>query len=126
MNTGPYHLRPHHGMCVCFFQGKGYSSEFTAHMAHIIEQLRADPKILLTNSTDILCSKCPNNLDGICETAEKVARYDAAVLELCGLEDGALLPFRDFQAKVWEHILRPGKRAQICGDCQWSRLCHLK
>ena len=35
----PYIIRAHHGMCVAFFQGKGYSSEFTYHMSKIIEQL---------------------------------------------------------------------------------------
>ena len=28
-------LRPHHGMCLAYFKGEGYSGGFTAHMAAV-------------------------------------------------------------------------------------------
>ena len=28
-------LRPHHGMCFQFYEGKGYSAEFTDHMGRV-------------------------------------------------------------------------------------------
>ena len=34
-------VRPHHGMCLAYFIGKGYSEGFSAHMEkmlHILEQ----------------------------------------------------------------------------------------
>ena len=31
-------IRAHHGMCLHFFEGKGYSNEFTAHMQKIYEE----------------------------------------------------------------------------------------
>ena len=31
--TTTYRIRPHHGMCLYFFEGKGYSEGFTKHMA---------------------------------------------------------------------------------------------
>ena len=34
-----YKIRPHHGMCIAFFKGKGYSEKFTAHMKDIIKEL---------------------------------------------------------------------------------------
>ena len=37
---------------------------------------------------------------------------------------GDTLPYRDFSENVIETILRPGLRRSICGDCQWSSLCH--
>ena len=61
-----YSIRAHHGMCLYFFQGKGYSGEFVENMAKMREIL------------------------------------------------------------VTETILRPGDRRKICGDCQWSSLCHWK
>ena len=30
-------LRAHHGMCLAFFEGKGYSTGFTARMALILD-----------------------------------------------------------------------------------------
>lgn len=34
-------LRPHHGMCLAYFEGKGYSEGFTAHMQSMLERLLA-------------------------------------------------------------------------------------
>ena len=33
--TTTYRIRPHHGMCLYFFEGKGYSEGFTKHMAEV-------------------------------------------------------------------------------------------
>lgn len=30
-------LRPHHGMCLAYFKGEGYSNGFTAHMGRDAE-----------------------------------------------------------------------------------------
>ena len=35
--TTTYRIRPHHGMCLYFFEGKGYSEGFTKHMAEVKE-----------------------------------------------------------------------------------------
>ena len=32
-----YPIRPHHGMCLAFFIGNGYSNEFTAHMQEMLD-----------------------------------------------------------------------------------------
>ena len=29
-------LRPHHGMCLAYFEGRGYSREFAEHMGKIL------------------------------------------------------------------------------------------
>lgn len=83
-------LRAHHGMCLAFFRGEGYSSDFTRHMAQVHEYLRQNPqqKIRVVEERDIICRACPNLHGGVCETAEKVARYDRKVKQLCGLEAG--------------------------------------
>ena len=66
-----YNLRPHHGMCIAFFKGKGYSEEFTAHMKKIISEVEHNPLVRLCVYTDELCSKCPHNVNGICEGTMK-------------------------------------------------------
>lgn len=119
-----YRLRPHHGMCIAFFQGKGYSEEFTEHMKKIIEKLENNASIYLTLQTDIICKKCPNNIQGICNTDEKVAAYDQKVLEVCGWEEGMQLSYFDFRQNIHNKILRCGKREKICGDCEWNEICH--
>lgn len=117
-------IRAHHGMCVAFFQGKGYSDEFTAHMSEIIHRLEHHPTIRISTQTDAICEKCPNNQRGICEAESKVAEYDRQVLKRCGLSDGMIIPYADFKKAVYENILLPGKREEICGNCQWSEICH--
>lgn len=126
MERTPYPLRAHHGMCVAFFQGKGYSDEFTAHMAGIIRKLQSNPPVLLSVQTDGICAKCPNNHGGVCGTAEKVLAYDRQVLSMTGLSEGAVLPYAEFRRAVDENILLPGRREEICGDCQWSSLCRFR
>ena len=111
-------------MCLAFFEGKGYSSEFTRCMAEIKRKMEENPMVCITAQTDIVCRACPNNKEGICVSAEKVAEYDRQVLLRCGLSGGEVMPFLDFQKQVYNHILLPGKREEICGNCQWNALCN--
>ena len=39
MSGEPMALRPHHGMCMAYFVGLGYSGGFSAHMAELLEEL---------------------------------------------------------------------------------------
>jgi len=57
-------LSPHQGMCFQFYEGKGYSADFTDHMGRVIKELEADPeqKVVLKAETDIVCDNCPNNV----------------------------------------------------------------
>ena len=116
-----YKIRAHHGVCLYFFQGKGYSGEFVENMGKMKAILEKNPEISLMDSPDDICAACPNRLTENC--AEKASRYDREVLRRCGLSVGERLPYREFSRKVIETILRPGVRAEICGDCQWSSLC---
>ena len=117
-----YKIRAHHGVCLYFFQGKGYSGEFVENMSRMKAILEKNPEISLMDSPDDICAACPNRLTENC--AEKASRYDREVLRRCGLSEGDTLPYRDFSENVIETILRPGDRRKICGDCQWSSLCH--
>lgn len=83
-------LRPHHLLCTQGYSGKGYDNDFVAHMTDVVHQLRDVPgtTIRLTFSTDTLCSCCPNKLgEDLCDTQEKVKRYDAKTVEYFGLEE---------------------------------------
>ena len=116
-----YNLRAHHGMCLYFFRGKGYSGQFVENMGKMKAVLEENPTIRLMDSPDDICAACPNKATELC--AEKASRYDREVLRRCGLSVGERLPYREFSRKVIETILRRGVRAEICGDCQWSSLC---
>ena len=118
-------LRPHHGMCFQFYEGKGYSEDFTDHMGRVIRacEEKSDQLITLTCSTDVVCRNCPNNEGGICTTEDKVQRYDSDVLKACGLDAGAEIPYEDFLKLVKMSVIDIGKRKEICGDCSWDYIC---
>lgn len=42
-----YKIRAHHGMCLSFFQGKGYSGDFVENMARMKAILAENPEIIL-------------------------------------------------------------------------------
>ena len=117
-----YNLRAHHGMCLYFFRGKGYSGQFVENMGKMKAVLEENPTIRLMDSPDDICAACPNKVTEPC--AEKASRYDREVLRRCGLSVGDTLSYEDFSKKVVETILRPGVRGTICADSQWSSLCH--
>lgn len=119
----PIPLRPHHGMCLAYFEGKGYSGEFTQNMGKMLELLQENPPVRLTVHTDRICRKCPNNREGICSSEEKVDHYDNAVLEYCGLKEGKELDFRSFTELVQTRIIEKNLRKSICGGCQWDDIC---
>lgn len=116
-------LRPHHGMCLAYFAGHGYSDGFTAHMEEILSSLAPETPVKLTVGTDCVCSACPNNQNGVCDKPELVAAYDRAVLHFCGLWEGQVLPFGRFTELVQRRILAPGLRSSVCGGCQWNEIC---
>lgn len=119
-----YKLRPHHGLCTAFFEGKGYSGEFVRNMADVIKMLeRNDPEVVLTVGEDIICVNCPNNRTHCCESSEKVGRYDSIVLEMCRLSTGDIVRWSDFRDAVFSKIISAGRLPEVCGDCQWYDIC---
>jgi len=120
----PVNLRAHHGMCLRYFVGKGYSSQFVENMAYYKKFLEEDsPEVRIIASVDAICMKCPNNADGECTSCGKVHTYDMEVLKELNLNPGSAMPFLDFYEQVREKILLKGKRSRICGSCQWDAYC---
>ena len=120
-------VRAHHGMCLAFFEGKGYSAGFTAHMAQILEYLEQEnPTVTVVAEADCICAACPHLANGICESADLVQSYDRQVLSLCGMKEHSPSDWESFSARVAERILSQGKRSEICGGCQWSSICKEK
>ncbi len=45
-------LRPHHGMCLAYFEGRGYSRGFSVHMGKILELLEKDAYVVSAEQTE--------------------------------------------------------------------------
>lgn len=125
-STGAVLLRPHHGMCLAYFEGKGYSEGFSAHMQEMLELFEKDVPVFLTVAADEICSACPDNEAGCCKSAAQVAEYDRDVLKLCDLKEGMEINFSDFVQIVQKQILSAGRRAEICRECRWDEICRNK
>lgn len=67
----------------------------------------------------MICEKCPNNIQGVCVTAQKDAEYDRKVLLQCGLAEGEVLPFAEFLSGVKEKI----ELHEILGDAETMKYC---
>ena len=115
-------------MCFQFYEGKGYSRDFTDHMGRIIKEMEADPSqiVRLMVTTDMVCASCPNKEGKSCTTQDKVVAYDEAVLKACEILEGSELPYKEFIATVKEKIICAGLRSEICGDCSWDYICREK
>mgnify|MGYP004512586115 FL=1 len=114
------YLRPHHLLCTQGYSGKGYSEGFVSHMNEVVDELRNRPgtKITLIFSTDTLCSCCPHKEgEDLCDTQEKVKRFDQKVVDYFGLEEKEYSYqelIREIDAKMTEEML-----ADICEGCGW-------
>lgn len=116
-------LRAHHGLCLAFFEGKGYDDVFTAHMAMVLRQTEGNPVLEILADADAVCSKCPNLKNGLCCTSSRVREYDRKTLLLCGLHESATTDWNTFSSLISERILKKGRRSEICGDCEWNDIC---
>lgn len=120
-------LRPHHGMCLAYFVGEGYSDTFSLHMQHVLDKLQEGAEVVLILEPDEICSACPNrkgkNNKAFCTQEKKVSYYDRAVLSKLGRKENEVILFSAFAKEVERTILAPGHRVEICGNCKWNELC---
>lgn len=115
-------LRPHHGLCLGFFEGYGYSDGFSRSMAAVLKGLEVDSVVKLAEGHDCICINCPNRVTA-CPNA---AVYDRRILQLCGLRTGQELTWSAFQRKIRECVLDSGRLAEVCGNCKWASICENK
>ena len=121
-------LRPHHGLCIQFYEGKGYSEEFTKRMDDLISEIQRNSNMLiqLHLDVDVLCNSCPNNIESKCKSYEKVKRFDEKVLSYCDMKSGQVLSIQEFLESVKDRILDKGLLPCICCECEWYSICKIK
>ena len=118
-----FDLRPHHGLCIRFFQGGGYSTDFIANMYVFIRILDGDPLIRLCPACDMLCACCPHKCKGVCQSDARVQGFDQSVLALCGLAPGDTLRWSEFSTLVSDRILHENRLHEVCAACEWYPVC---
>ena len=117
-------LRPHHALCIRFFEGKGYSEDFVRHMHGIIALLEQEnPTVTLHDGCDCICEGCPKNTDGVCADNEKVRAIDKRAFDLLQYSAGDDVYWSDLYEKANEEIIGCGRLKEVCRDCQWLCIC---
>lgn len=99
-------IRPHHLLCMRYFQGCGYSEDFTENMRYVISNLKNGSEVLLTRGCDDICRKCPNNRKNMCCDGEKVKSYDSSVISLCNLDFDKVYEYGCLYSLVENNIIK--------------------
>lgn len=121
-----YNLRAHHGLCIQFFKGKGYSDDFIENMTNVIKKLNDNPPITIVTKDDIICKICPNLNEGVCLSENKVNNIDKKVMDICNISKNEVMLAKDYLKLVYDKIISKGMIEQICSDCQWISICSEK
>ncbi len=126
VNIESLRLRAHNLLCIQGFVGKGYSPEFVANMASVIDQLEPETEVTLLTEPDVLCAACPNLSDSGCalhgDGSERgIASQDRDVLGRLGLHSGAVVTWSDIVERIRKNVA-PDDLDEICGTCPWLPL----
>lgn len=117
-------IRPHHLLCLQFFEGKGYSDSFVKHMTEIHDKLlEENPKIHLVKGTDDICKSCPNNERGRCNKESSVSGNDMRTYEAIKDEVNGDGTWEELTELVYKNIINQNKLKQVCETCRWSDIC---
>ncbi len=120
-------LRGHHLLCIQGFQNKGYSESFIENMASLINFLNNsnDIYVKILNSSDDICSFCPNLNEGICKNPEtdlNIKKRDNLTLDCLDLKVGNVYSYLNIITKMFD-VLDFDKIDTICKECEWQNVC---
>lgn len=122
-----FFIRPHHMLCLQFFEGKGYSEGFVKNMMGVKQKLeQKNPLIKIVEGADDICAGCPNNIGGKCKDEDSIKLHDERVYEQVMKQIGNCASWDDITDAVRTNIIEPGKVKQVCVQCRWSSICFHK
>jgi hypothetical protein len=119
-------LRGHHLICLQFYRGEGYSSEFVENLERVISRAR-EYGILVVEGADDVCNHCHYLINGKCtykDNAEEEIRYlDLLALALLELNSGRETTWEYIRKKLPEIIEEWEEKA--CRNCDWRDVCEV-
>ena len=120
-------IRPHHMLCLQFFEGKGYSDDFVENMITVKELLeRENPMVHIVNEADMICAHCPHRCGTVCEHEESVCEHDRRVYDKLIDKVGQQAYWSEITKAIFDNIIDVGKMKETCKECQWSDICFNK
>lgn len=121
-----FSIRPHHMLCLQFFEGKGYNDRFTENMSQVKTYLdNENPPVQIVQGADDICKGCPHRRGDICKDEQVIREHDKRVYEqVCRL--GTRAYWNDIKEEIENQIINPKKVKQVCVKCKWSDICFYK
>ncbi|MEF3280874.1 MAG: DUF1284 domain-containing protein [Elusimicrobiota bacterium] len=120
-------LRAHHLLCIEGFEGKGYNREFVENMWHIVDILNEKSKVMILDSCDYICKKCPNKEENICVSPyggeKQVKKMDRFVIESLNIENNKVYLYGRLREKVFDVFKTKKSLNGVCFLCSWKRIC---
>lgn len=117
-------FRGHHLICLHFFNGKGYNSEFIENLAAALGAA-GDAGIEVCYGADTVCRKCPSLREDACQYSQgadkEIKTMDQMALTLLGAVPGDRLDWQQVREKL-PGIFKEWRRAW-CINCGWRRAC---
>lgn len=114
-------LRGHHLICLHFFKGEGYTSEFVKNLEVILSKVETR-EVRIVMGPDDLCKACPNLSGERCTKGEKkITELELLALNLLKGNPGDTIEWEDIKERLPEILDRWKKRA--CLDCEYEEVC---
>jgi hypothetical protein len=93
-------------------------------MKRVLTELKAgDAEVTITSGCDIICSGCPNNIEGKCTSEEKVGSIDQRAAEAMEVSVDSTYTWSELLGAAAEKVIKAGKLEEVCGDCEWIDIC---
>lgn len=122
-----YLIRPHHMLCLQFFEGKGYSDGFVENMLKIKKLLeKENPVVNIVEGADMICEECPHRRGNACKNEESVCGHDKRVYEQVIEKVGKQAHWSEITTAIYNNIIHAGIMKSTCGECRWSDICFKK
>jgi hypothetical protein len=118
-------LRGHHLICLHFFSGEGYDSNFVENLKNVLRRTEYD-EIEVCDGADDICSKCPYLKYYKCQYDEhadnEIREMDETALSLLKVKPHIKVRWQDIKKKILQ--IFPEWFKKYCTDCDWEVVCN--
>lgn len=117
-------LRGHHLICLQFFGGEGYNTDFVENLMNVMEAVESGGSVVCRGADDV-CRRCPHLEEDSCRYSEgadeEIRKMDRRALGLLKIREGARIRWTEIKEKL-PLIFRPWYET-YCNSCGWKRTC---
>jgi hypothetical protein len=121
----PIRLRGHHLICLHFFSGEGYNSEFVENLRKILGKAESGEEIEICSGADDICRKCPYLKGERCFYDEdvdgEIREMDRRAIKLLRLSAHRRVKWLKIKDEIPDVIHEWSK--DYCKTCSWRNAC---